>query len=59
MAILEAEYNSNPTGSISHLRAMISADSQDQHFIVPLPTAALAGLMTLAGIGGIKRLRRN
>jgi hypothetical protein len=59
MAILEAEYNSNPSGSISHLRAMISADSQDQLFIVPLPTAALAGLMTLAGIGGIKRLRRN
>lgn len=59
MAILEAEYNANPNGSIDHLYAMISADSQDQLFIVPLPTAALAGLMTLAGIGGIKRLRRN
>ncbi len=59
MAILESEYNANPNGSIDHLYAMISADSQDQLFIVPLPTAALAGLMTLAGIGGIKRLRRN
>lgn len=59
MAILETEYNANPSGSIDHLYAMISADSQDQLFIVPLPTAALAGLMTLAGIGGIKRLRRN
>ena len=36
----------------------ISPETQDQLFIVPLPTAAFAGLMTLAGIGGIKRLRR-
>lgn len=59
MAILESEYNANPTGSIDSLYAMISADSQDQLFIVPLPTAAFAGLVTLAGFGGIKRLRRS
>lgn len=59
MAVLEAEFNSNPSGSIDYLYAMISADSQDQLFIVPLPTAAFAGLVTLAGIGGIKRLRRS
>jgi hypothetical protein len=59
MATLEAEFNANPNGSIQNLFAMISADSQDQLFIVPLPTAAFAGLVTLVGIGGIKRLRKN
>ena len=58
MAVLEAEYNANPNGSIEFLFAMISPDSQDQLFIVPVPTAAFAGLVTLAGLGGIKRLRR-
>lgn len=59
MAALQSEVNNDPSASIAHLRAMVNADSQDQLFIVPLPTAALAGLITLAGIGGIKRLRRN
>ncbi|MBO6739180.1 MAG: hypothetical protein JJ916_04900 [Phycisphaerales bacterium] len=59
MAILQAQIDANPNASIDNLRAMLSADSQDQLFIVPLPTAAFAGLMTLAGIGGIKRLRRS
>ena len=59
MAALEAEVANDPTASVRDLRAMVSADTQDQLFIVPLPTAALAGLLTLGGIGGIKRLRRS
>lgn len=40
------------------LRAMLDDGSQDQLFIVPLPTAAFAGLMTLGGLGGFSRIRR-
>jgi len=58
MAALQAEIANDPTATVPDLKAMISPDTQDQLFIVPLPTAAFAGLMTLAGIGGIKRLRR-
>ena len=59
MTALQDEIDNDPSASVADLRAMVSADSQDQLFIVPLPTAALAGLITLAGIGGVKRLRRN
>lgn len=41
------------------LRAMVSATSQDQLFVVPAPTAAFAGLITLGGLAGVKRLRRS
>lgn len=58
MAILEAAYLSDPFATVDNLRAMTNADSQDQLFIVPVPTAALAGLMTLGGIAGVGRMRR-
>lgn len=58
MATLQAEIDLDPNATVDHLRAMVSADSQDQLYIVPLPTAAFAGLITLAGIGGYKRIRR-
>lgn len=45
--------------SFSGLRAMVNGDVQDQLFVVPLPPAALAGLITLGGIAGVKRLRRS
>jgi len=41
------------------LRAMVSATSQDQLFVLPVPTAAFAGLFTLGGLAGVKRLRRS
>jgi len=59
MSALQDEVDMDPAARVYALQAMISADSQDQLFIVPLPSAAFAGLMTLAGIGGYKRLRRN
>jgi hypothetical protein len=59
MAALQAEITNDPSATVSGLRAMLNANTQDQLFVVPLPTAALAGLLTLGGFAGIKRLRRN
>ncbi len=50
--------NNGMNQNVAGLRAMINADSQDQLYVVPLPTAALAGLLTLGGLGGFSRLRR-
>ena len=58
MGILETEAASDPTATVGLLRAMLNADSQDQLYIVPLPTAAFAGLITLGGLAGMKRIRR-
>lgn len=58
MAILDARIGHVDNPEIFNLQAMVSADSQDQLFIVPLPTAAFAGMLTLAGLGGYKRLNR-
>lgn len=58
MSTLQDEIDLDPTATVAGLRAMISAESQDHLFIVPLPSAAFAGLLTLAGIGGYKRLRQ-
>lgn len=59
MAALAAEAANDPSATVSGLVAMLNADSQDQLFVVPLPTAALAGLLTLGGLAGVKRLRRS
>ncbi len=59
MAALQSEITNDPSATVAGLRAMLNANSQDQLFVVPLPTAALAGLLTLGGFAGIKRLRRN
>ena len=59
MAALQAEIALDPGATVSDLKAMINPDSQDQLFIVPLPTAVFAGMITLAGIGGYKRIRRS
>lgn len=58
MAALVAEIANDSTARVHRLRAMLNADTQDQLFIVPLPTAAFAGLMTLGGLAGFSRLRR-
>jgi hypothetical protein len=56
---LATEIGMTSTGSrVAGLRAMIADGSQDQLYIVPLPTAAFAGLITLGGLAGIKRIRR-
>lgn len=55
---LSAQFDNSQT-SFAGLRAMVNADSQDQLYVVPLPPAALAGLMTLGGLAGVKRLRRS
>lgn len=59
MDTLMAEAASDPTARVSGMLAMSSADSQDQLFIVPLPPAAFAGLLTLGGIAAASRIRRN
>ncbi len=59
MAALQSEVDNDPSATVAGLRAMLNADTQDQLFVVPLPTAALAGLLTLGGLAGVKRLRRN
>ena len=59
MAALQSEIDNDPSATVAGLRAMLNADTQDQLFVVPLPTAALAGLLTLGGLAGVKRLRRN
>lgn len=59
MTALQSEIANDPSATVAGLRAMLNADTQDQLFVVPLPTAALAGLLTLGGFAGIKRLRRN
>lgn len=58
MALLQAQMDLDPAARLDNVRAMLNADSQDQLFIVPLPTAAFAGLLTLGGLAGVKRLRR-
>lgn len=59
MTALQSEIANDPSATVVGLRAMLNADTQDQLFVVPLPTAALAGLLTLGGLAGVKRLRRN
>lgn len=59
MSALQAEIALDPSATVAGLRAMLNADSQDNLFIVPLPTAAFAGLLTLGGLAGVKRLRRS
>lgn len=59
MDTLMTEAATDPTASVSGMLAMSSAGSQDQLFIVPLPPAAFAGLLTLGGIAAASRIRRN
>lgn len=42
----------------SRLRAAVADGEQDQLYIVPLPTSALAGLGMLGGIAGVRTIRR-
>ena len=42
----------------SRLRAAVNDGAQDQLYVVPLPTSALAGLGMLGGIAGIRIVRR-
>lgn len=58
MATLQAQIALDPTGTVSGLRAMLNADTQDQLFVVPLPTGVFAGLITLGGLAGVRRARQ-
>lgn len=58
MAALEAEVANDPTARVKGLRAMTNANAQDQLYIVPLPTAAFAGLAMLGGLAGLRLRRR-
>lgn len=58
MAAIEAEVLNDPSGRVDGLRAMTNPDAQDQLFVVPLPTAALAGLAMLGGLAGARLRRR-
>ncbi len=58
MSDIQNHLDNNTWGSVNGLRAMLNANTQDQLFVVPLPTAALAGLITLGGLAGFSRLRR-
>ena len=58
MADIQDYLDNNTWGTMSNLKAMLNPDSQDQLFIVPLPTAAFAGLITLGGVAGFSRIRR-
>ena len=58
MEDLEAEIALDPNATMPNLRAMLNADTQDQLYIIPLPTAVFAGLLTLGGMGGYSRMRR-
>ena len=57
MLALQAEIANDPSATVAGLQAMLNAETQDQLFVVPLPTAVFAGLMTLGGLAGFKRLR--
>lgn len=59
MADLEAAIALDPNATMPLLRAMLNADSQDQLYVVPLPTALFAGLVTLGGLGAYSRKRRS
>ena len=59
MGELQTEIDLDPSATVAGLKAMLNADSQDQLFVVPLPTAAFAGLLTLGGLAGVKRMRRS
>jgi hypothetical protein len=58
MAALEAEAALDPFARVKGLAAMTNADAQDQLYVVPLPTAALAGLAMLGGLAGVRLRRR-
>ena len=58
MVTLQNEIANDTSARVNGLVAMLNATSQDQLFVVPLPTALFAGLMTLGGIGGVSRIRR-
>jgi hypothetical protein len=58
MATLETEAATDPFARIKGLRAMTNPDAQDQLYVVPLPTAALAGLAMLGGLAGARLRRR-
>ena len=57
MADIQDYMDNNAWGTVSGLGAILNADTQDQLFIVPLPTAAFAGLITLGGLAGIARVK--
>lgn len=58
MAVLETEVALDTTATMPNLRAMMNADTQDQLYVIPLPTAVYAGLLTLGGLAGFSRIRR-
>lgn len=43
---------------LRNLKAIVANDQQDMLYVVPLPTAAMAGLGLLGGIAGVRTVRR-
>ncbi len=43
---------------LAGLRAVVAQGQQDMLYVVPLPTAALAGLGLLGGLAGVRTIRR-
>ncbi len=57
---LSAQQLNNTTFSVmkQRVRAAVADGEQDQLYVVPLPTSALAGLGMLGGIAGVRTVRR-
>lgn len=60
LTTLGAQSLNNATFTLmkNRLRAAVNDGAQDQLYIVPLPTSALAGLGLLGGIAGVRSIRR-
>lgn len=60
LATLGAQSLNNATFNLmkNRLRAAVNDGAQDQLYIVPLPTSAMAGLGLLGGIAGVRSIRR-
>lgn len=57
-AVLMNEQTFDESARIDGLKAMTNDGQQDMLIVVPLPPAAFAGLGMLAGLGGVRAVRR-
>lgn len=57
-ALLTNELSFDGSLRMAGLRAVVAAGQQDQLFVVPLPSGALAGLGMLGGIAGVRSVPR-
>lgn len=57
-AVLMNEQTFDDSARLAGLKAMTNNGQQDMLIVVPLPPAALAGMGMLAGLGGLRAVRR-